>query len=184
MSSARHSVVAVLHPRRLALVLVLIALASACSSDSGTNNAAKSSTPSSAPSSTLTNPYPDYHSAVYSGTTNWICHPDLAQDECAPKPETVVDESGQVTERPAAPLGDSPVDCAYADPTVATDAGANSDRQPDTSERATVGAQAARYSSVCRVFAPAYRQTTLAAMAASLSGGTRDPNARTIAYGD
>jgi hypothetical protein len=180
----RHSVVAVLHSKRLALALALVALVAACSSDSGTNEAANSSTFNSAPVTTLTNPYPDYHSAVYDGTTNWICHPGIAQDECAPKPETVVDASGQVTERPAAPLGDRPIDCFYIYPTVSTDPGVNSDLQPDTNERATVSAQVARYSRVCRVFAPAYRQITLAGLAAGLSGGVRDPNARKIAYGD
>jgi len=165
------------------MFVAFVALVTACSSDSDTNNAASSSTSASAPASTLTNPYPDYHSTVYDGTTNWICHPDLAQDECAPKPETVVDASGQVTERPAAPLGDRPIDCFYIYPTVSTDPGVNSDLQPDANERATVNAQVARYSSVCRVFAPAYRQVTLAGLAASL-GGTRDPNARMIAYGD
>src|SRR5215831_16977369 len=98
-----------LQSKCLALALVVVALVTACSSGSGTNYAANSSTSASAPATTLTNPYPDYHSAVYDGTTNWICNPDLAQDECAPKPETVVDPSGVVTERPAPPRGDRPI---------------------------------------------------------------------------
>jgi hypothetical protein len=165
---------------RVAVVLVLVAFAGACSSDSKSPTASGSSQSSA----TLANPYPGYHSSVYEGTTNWICHPDLAQDPCGPQPETVIDSSGQLTERPAPAPTNPPIDCFYIYPTVSTDPGVNSDLHPDTNELATVGAQVARYSSVCRVFAPAYRQVTLAGLASALSGAQRDPNARNIAYGD
>ncbi len=71
---------------------------------------------------------------------------------------------------------DPPIDCFYVYPTVSADQGANSDMTvgPDDSEVQTVAAQAAQYARSCRVFAPIYRQVTLAALfAGQLRRGRR-----------
>ena len=48
-------------------------------------------------------------------------------------------------------------------------------------ERDTARAQVARFSTVCRVYAPVYRQVTLRGLA---TGGLTDPAARALAHGD
>src|SRR5262249_32182 len=56
-------------------------------------------------------------------------------------------------------------------PTISSDPGGNSDLIPDANaELFVVRQQAARLGSVCRVFAPVYRQITLTALLANLSG--------------
>ena len=169
----------------LAAVVSLILLASACSggSSKGDNSSAASDTNSASAgaNAALANPYPGYKSVSYHGTEHWICHPDLPSDECKPQPETVIDASGAVQERPAPKAGDRPIDCFYIYPTVSTDPGANSDLQPNDAELATVRAQVARYSSVCRVFAPAYRQITIAGL---FGGAAPKGDSRAVAYGD
>jgi hypothetical protein len=75
-----------------------------------------------------------------------------------------------------------PVDCFYVYPTVSPQPGTNADKAKDPELAAIAGQQAARFSQACRVFAPVYRQLTLA----SILGG--DAAARTtgvqVAYGD
>jgi len=55
---------------------------------------------------------------------------------------------------------DNGVDCFYVYPTVSTESGANADLRVQPVERRTAIAQAARFLSVCRVWAPMYRQRT------------------------
>ena len=54
-----------------------------------------------------------------------------------------------------------PVDCFYVYPTVSEERRGNADLRIEEAEKAVVVAQAARFSQVCRVFAPVYRQTTV-----------------------
>lgn len=175
------------HHRFLAAVAGVLLLVAGCSggsskSDNKSNSAGSDATSASDTASAApTNPYPGYQSVSYDGTQHWICHPDLASDECAPQPETVIDADGTVHERPAPKTGDRKIDCFYVYPTVSSDPGANSDLQPDEAELATVRAQVARYSSVCRVFAPAYRQITIAGL---FGGATPNTDSRAVAYGD
>jgi pimeloyl-ACP methyl ester carboxylesterase len=53
-----------------------------------------------------------------------------------------------------------PIDCFYVYPTVSQELRPNADLRIQTAEKAAVLAQAARFSQVCRVFAPVYRQVT------------------------
>ena len=62
----------------------------------------------------------------------------------------------------------SPFDCFYVYPTVSEEAGPNADLTVQPAETEVATAQAARFSSVCRVWAPMYRQVTLSAL---LTGG-------------
>jgi hypothetical protein len=70
---------------------------------------------------------------------------------------TVVPASPQMTTL-------KPVDCFYVYPTVSTQAGPNSDLTIEPAERNVAEAQASRFSSVCNVFAPMYRQVTLSSL--------------------
>lgn len=123
--------------------------------------------------------YPDHVSEQYAGTGNWICHPDLPDDECRDLRTTVIAPDGSRTVEEAEPAADPAFDCFYVYPTTSTDPGPNADLDVDESEIDTVRAQVARYASVCRVFAPAYRQIVLSAI-----GGGATGDHWTVAYGD
>jgi hypothetical protein len=105
-------------------------------------------------------------SGVYASREAWICRPDLRTDPCRDLDVTRLDPSGDRTVEQRSPAADPPVDCFYVYPTVSADEGLNSDREvgPDDAEVQTVVAQAAQYARSCRVFAPVYRQVTVAAL--------------------
>lgn len=75
------------------------------------------------------------------------------------------------------------IDCFYVYPTVSTDPGPNSDMIADPAERNVALAQAAPFRQACRVFAPLYRQITLAALRDRLMG-KGDGGDRAMAYAD
>ena len=122
-----------------------------------TSSAAPSSISTSAPRPTDP-PVPD--------TTVWLCKPGLKSNPCAGSLDaTVVDAAGKSTVQPAAPAADPPIDCFYVYPTVSRQKTVNATLAIEAEERAVAIAQAARFSSVCRVYAPMYPQLTLAAIA-------------------
>lgn len=125
----------------------------------------------------VVDPYDGHTSEVYDGTTNWLCHPDLDQDECSDLSATEVTADGTTTPADLEPAEDPPVDCFYVYPTVSLDPSPNSDLVPDEQERSTVRAQAAPFATTCRVFAPVYPQVTLGQI-----GGGGFATAGPIAY--
>jgi Protein of unknown function (DUF3089) len=115
--------------------------------------------------------------------TVWLCKPGLADNPCTPGLDTTrISPSGDVlgVERiePDRPLT---VDCFYVYPTVSDDSGLNSDLIAGPEERSIALYQAARYSQHCRVFAPMYRQITIASL---LTGAPPTPEQGALAYGD
>jgi hypothetical protein len=98
--------------------------------------------------------------------TTWLCKPGLASNPCEGSLDaTVVDATGKSTVQPASPAADPPIDCFYVYPTVSLQKGVNATLSIDPEERAVAVAQAARFSQVCRIYAPMYPQLTLAAIA-------------------
>ena len=101
---------------------------------------------------------------VATAATVWLCRPGMRDDPCASSlATTVVTASGAtsvVTENPKA----SKFDCFYIYPTVSAETSVNADLRVQTAETAAAIAQASRFSTVCRVFAPMYRQITLAGL--------------------
>ena len=94
----------------------------------------------------------------------WLCLPGHSPDPCTPGLSTTVYsptlEQLKVThpkqvKKPA-------FDCFYVYPTVSDQKTAVANLQVDPVERSIALYQAARYSQYCRVYAPMYRQTTLA----------------------
>jgi pimeloyl-ACP methyl ester carboxylesterase len=77
----------------------------------------------------------------------------------------------------------APIDCFYVYPTISTDPGGNSDMVAGAAERGVIRAQFARFASVCRPFAPLYRQVTLTALRAG-TAGKPIPSDRVLAYTD
>jgi hypothetical protein len=100
----------------------------------------------------------------------WLCQPGTTPNPCESDLDAeVVTASGARTRQTAAPARDSPFDCFYVYPTVSSEKGPNADLRIQPAETFAAEAQAARFSSVCRVWAPMYRQVTLAAL---FTGGT------------
>jgi len=96
----------------------------------------------------------------------WLCRPGLADNPCEPDLTTTrYNADGEVTGvRPKSPARDSDVDCFYVYPTVSDQPTAQANFDVDPELRSIALYQAARYSSECRVFAPVYRQLTIAAI--------------------
>ena len=65
----------------------------------------------------------------------------------------------------------APIDCFYVYPTVSTDPTPFSDMTADPAELNVIRQQFARFGSVCRVYAPLYRQVTLAGLRQAIAGG-------------
>ena len=63
-----------------------------------------------------------------------------------------------------APPVEAPVDCFYVYPTISAQGTLNADLSVDPELVTIAEQQAARFSSVCRVFAPVYRQVTVSGL--------------------
>ena len=77
---------------------------------------------------------------------------------------TVIEASGAKSVKDTKPSTTSKFDCFYVYPTVSGESSGNADLTVQSAERDVAIAQASRFSTVCRVFAPMYRQITLAGL--------------------
>src|SRR5580658_690949 len=112
--------------------------------------------------------------------TVWLCRPGLADDPCAGNLDaTAVAADGSTTSRPASPAPDPRFDCFYVYPTVSTQPTDNADLKVQRVEIDAAISQAARFSQVCRVWAPMYRQRTEESLEKGLGN---DPTADATAY--
>jgi hypothetical protein len=115
--------------------------------------------------------------APASAATTWLCRPGLADDACS---------TGLATTR-FTPRGDRidverpragrTVDCFYVYPTVSDEAGPQASRSERPEIRSIAAYQAARFGQQCRIFAPVYRQVTLAGLGGAGGSGN-------VAYAD
>jgi hypothetical protein len=118
---------------------------------------------------------------LYDDASKWLCLPGSKEELCTTGLDaTIVRADGTTEAEPHVPAKDPAFDCFYVYPTVSNDPGSNADWNPGTEETDCVRAQAGRYSRVCRVFAPLYRQVTLTA----LNGNMIDDAARSLGYQD
>jgi Protein of unknown function (DUF3089) len=155
--------------RGLIPLLLLVQLLTACSDGTDSNN--------------HQNPYYGYASEQYGGTQNWLCRPDIEGESnvCQRDLSTTSVFADGTTQLEESPTTDNqPVDCFYVYPTASGDASDNSDLIADDEIFITY-IQAARYRSVCRMFAPLYRQITVAAL---FSGKYYDTVISGVAYAD
>jgi hypothetical protein len=113
-------------------------------------------------------------------TTVWLCEPGIAHDPCTSDRSAALVSAGGHT-RIQNPVGGQhqPIDCFYVYPTVSSQPTVNADLHIDRAEINVAKAQASRFSQVCRVYAPMYRQLTLRAI-----GGGIDAQAAATAYLD
>jgi hypothetical protein len=99
-----------------------------------------------------------------SGTV-WLCRPGLAANPCASDlTTTVVGRDGPSRVERARPARDPAVDCFYVYPTISGQAAINASLAVGFRQSAVALAEASRFSQVCRVYAPVYRQITLSAL--------------------
>jgi hypothetical protein len=107
---------------------------------------------------------------TYDDEASWLCRPDVADDACdGDLDATLVDADGTLTVEPFVAAGAPPIDCFYVYPTTSEDSTPNSDMTPGA-ERATALTQAGRFASQCGLYAPMYRQVTVAGLFGT--GGT------------
>ena len=118
----------------------------------------------------------------YSKDSSWLCLPGRADTCSTPLPTTALNPNGYGSNGQSSVAKDPPIDCFYVYPTVSRDQGMNSDLNP-SEEKGAAQVQFARFASVCRTFAPIYRQMTLGAVAAYSAGANID-DAGEIAYRD
>ncbi|MEU3014390.1 DUF3089 domain-containing protein [Nocardia asteroides] len=106
-----------------------------------------------------------------SGTTTWLCHPAAGGDPCDLSLDTTDLGTGEVSAPASVAEADKPVDCFYLYPTVSNQVALNQDPVAQPEVRSIATYQAARFSNLCRVFAPVYRQATLPALPLALATG-------------
>jgi pimeloyl-ACP methyl ester carboxylesterase len=114
----------------------------------------------------------------------WACRPDRPGACDVDLSTTVLGRDGRSTIERARLNPKAPVDCFYVYPTVSTDTTTNSDLVPDAAERNVVRLQLARFGTQCRLFAPMYRQLTLAAMGRANAAGNESPDFLGLGYED
>jgi hypothetical protein len=115
-------------------------------------------------------------------STKWLCGPGVANDPCRPSLSTTTYRGW---DRPTATVTpkrarDRRVDCFYVYPTVSDQQTRLATRRVDPELRSIARYQAARFSQLCRVYAPVYRQATVPA----LQAGTTTRRDYLTAYGD
>ena len=119
----------------------------------------------------------------YSKAESWLCRPGR-QDACAvDMTTTVVAANGKLTRETWKADTKAPIDCFYIYPTISMDPTPNSDMNAGPEERNVIHQQFARFAAVCRPYAPLYRQVTLAALRAALTGKPMAAD-RTMVYND
>jgi hypothetical protein len=104
--------------------------------------------------------------AASTPATVWLCRPGLPHNPCNPGQKTAryTPAGAPAGVENLTPARDPKIDCFYVYPTVSDQKTAVATRAIDAVERSIALYQAARYSRVCRVFAPMYRQYTLQAL--------------------
>jgi hypothetical protein len=122
--------------------------------------------------------------ADYANPALWLCRPDLKDNRCKVDLDaTVISADGKITEEKFVPAKNPKIDCFFVYPTVSMDSGWQSDFVADHMEWDDIKLQFARFGSVCRTFAPIYRQTTLTALRVASGGAPPSSPMRTTAGG-
>lgn len=108
--------------------------------------------------------------------TVWLCKPGVKPDPCTPGLSTTVYNAPLTeaigVEHPKAERK-PPIDCFYVYPTVSDEKTGNSDLQIQNTEQSIALYQVSRYSQYCKVYAPMYRQVTLAGAGLGGSSSTK-----------
>ncbi len=121
-------------------------------------------TPTATPTKTAT-PTPTSTSTPVPWNENWLCLPSMTDDPCrTDQTTTAIYADGSTAVEPTpAPTPDPPIDCFFIYPTVSSQWSANANLNVDPEEKA-IAFEFSRFSSVCKMYAPVYRQFTLVAI--------------------
>jgi hypothetical protein len=118
--------------------------------------------------------------AASSTSTVWLCRPGLANDPCAETLDTtVVPATGARTHEDPSDATNSKFACFYVYPTVSTQTTDNANLEIQSAETDVAIAQAAPFSQVCQVWAPMYKQRTIADL---FRNDGSDPAGDLVAY--
>jgi hypothetical protein len=122
----------------------------------------------------------------YADKADWLCWPGATPNACDVDLTTTVVEPGGATHLEAFHAAKAaPIDCFYVYPTVSTDRGLLATMAKEPAELRVVEQQFARFGASCRLFAPLYRQYTLTALIAGMTGHPLEGGARpTTPYDD
>jgi hypothetical protein len=110
------------------------------------------------------NPYPGFTSTIYADDKMWMCKPGLAKNYCL---ENIADATEALPDGTFQPFMDElstehPIDCIFWYPTVnRTEDPTSYDFSDPEPMLSSIRSQAARFSRVCNVYAPFYRQASL-----------------------
>ena len=112
-----------------------------------------------------------------SAKTVWLCFPGHKPDPCTPGLSTTVytPRGKKLGVTHPKQVKHPAIDCFYVYPTVSGQPTGNANLHIDPVERSVALHQTARYSQYCRIFAPMYRQLTLAGIGQGTP--TTPPNA-------
>jgi hypothetical protein len=116
------------------------------------------------------------------GGVVWLCKPGMADNPCQIPQDTTIQGSGEADRVVTPAAGPGEIDCFYVYPTVSNQTTPNADKERDPELESIAKYQGARFSLRCRVFAPIYRQATLAAIGTGSVGASGAD--RELAYGD
>jgi hypothetical protein len=118
-----------------------------------------------------------------SARTKWLCRPGQSPNPCAGGLNaTVLSPTGaKLRIEKTSVARKAPIDCFYVYPTVSGQPTPNANLNIDPEQKAVARFQASRFSSQCRVWAPMYRQLTLAGI---LNRSEITAEQQAIAYGD
>ncbi len=108
--------------------------------------------------------------ATYDAPEAWLCRPGRTDACSAEQAYTRIAADGTRTVVTLKPAADAPIDCFYVYPTISQDPNPHSTLTAGAGERRAVAQQFAPFASVCRPFAPMYRQVTLAGLRAAMMG--------------
>ncbi len=106
----------------------------------------------------------------YTDPANWLCRPGRKDACVTDQTATVVNADGSESVQTWSADPNAPVDCFYVYPTVSFEPTGNSDMIPGPGEKNVVVQQVSRLASRCKIYAPMYRQITLAALRAFMAG--------------
>ena len=108
----------------------------------------------------------------YTDPGKWLCRPDTSGACSGPLTATVLAADGTRSQRTFETNPNAPIDCFYVYPTVSREPTPNSDRTAGPEETHAARNQFAPFGGVCRLYAPLYRQVTLAGLRAAIHGDT------------
>jgi hypothetical protein len=119
----------------------------------------------------------------YAQADNWLCRPSRPDACAADLTTTIVSADGKLIEEKYQANANAPIDCFYVYPTVSLDTTGNSDMVAGLEEKRVIQHQFARFGGQCRLYAPLYRQVTLTALRARMSGKAM-PSDLSLGYKD